>query len=148
MKSTWILVADSSRARIFSADTPSGPLNELETLAHPEGREHEQKMTSDLPGRDIDRSGGGRHSYQVETEPKEQEAIDFAKRISQRLEKARNGGNFNQLIIMAAPAFLGTLRGQLNGQTRKLVSIEIDKNLCQHNPDDIRKHLPEYLPST
>ena len=147
MKPTWILVADSSRARIFSADTPSAPLKEINSLAHPEGRIHEQNMTSDLPGHHSDTSGAGRHGFQDEVEPKEQEVIDFAKQIAKHLEKARNTNKFNQLLIVAAPAFLGTLRTQLSDQTRKMVSIELDKNLTQQKPEDIRSHLPEYLPS-
>jgi len=146
MKPTWILVAESSRARIFRADTASAPLVEIETLAHPEGREHEQDMTSDLPGHDSDKTGSGRHGFQDETEPKQQEAIDFAKRIAAELESARNDGQLKQLIIVAAPAFLGTLRNQLNDQTKKLVTLELDKNLSQHSPEDIRQHLPEFLP--
>ena len=51
-------------------------------------------------------------------------------------------------LIVAAPAFLGTLRNQLSDQTRKLVSIEMDKNLTQQKADVIRGHLPEYLPNT
>jgi protein required for attachment to host cells len=147
MKKSWILVAESSRARIFNVDSASGPLVEIETLAHPEGREHEQDMTSDLPGRDSDKAGAGRHAFGDEIEPKEQETIDFAKRIASRLESARTDGTLKQLIIVAAPAFLGTLRNQLNEELKKRVTFELDKNLSQHSPEDIRQHLPEYLPS-
>lgn len=147
MKPTWILVADSSRARIFTATTRTGPLQELEDVAHPEGREHEQNMTSDLPGRDSSRVGGERHSFQDETEPKEQETIDFAKHIAHHLDEARKAGKYEQLIIVAAPKFLGTLRAQLPEPTSKLIALEIDKNLTQHDPADIRKHLPELLPN-
>ena len=38
---TMIIVADSSCARIFTADSAHSPLNEIETMAHPEGRVHE-----------------------------------------------------------------------------------------------------------
>ena len=145
MPSTWILVAESSRARIFSVASSSGPLVEIETLAHPEGREHEQDMTSDLPGHDSDKTGAGRHAFADETEPKEQEVINFAKRIAHHLDAARTSGNLTRLIVIAAPAFLGTLRGELNPQTSKLIIHEVDKNLSQHSADDIRHHLPEFI---
>lgn len=147
MKSTWILVADSSRARIFTATNRTGPLQELEDIAHPEGREHEQNMTSDLPGRDSSRIGGERHSFQDETEPREQEIIDFARLIAHHLDDARKAGKYEQLIIVAAPKFLGTLRAQLPEPASKLIVLEIDKNLTQHDAADIRKHLPEFLPN-
>ena len=59
MKPTWILVADSSRARIFSAETPSSALIEINTLAHPQGRLHEQNLSSDLPGHEASPISGG-----------------------------------------------------------------------------------------
>lgn len=145
MKSTWILVAESSRARIFSIDSATGPLVEIETLAHPEGREHEQDMTSDLPGHDSNKTGAGRHAFGDETEPKEQEVINFAKRIAKHLDAARTNGRMLQLVIVAAPAFLGKLRSELNQETSKLIIHEVDKNLSQHGPEDIRHHLPKFI---
>lgn len=147
MKSTWILVADSSRARVFTAETPSSPLQEIHDLAHPAGRLHEQNMTSDLPGKDSGSEGAGGHSYQDQTGPKQQEAIDFAKRVSEYLEEGKNTNRFEQLLIISAPAFLGTLRNQLSAQIRKCICFELDKNIAAHSADDIRRHLPVNLPS-
>ena len=50
MKPTYILVADNVRARIFTAAAPASPLEEIEALAHAEGRLHDRDITSDLPG--------------------------------------------------------------------------------------------------
>ena len=75
MKHMMIVVADSSRARIFTVDTAHSPLNEIETLVHPEGRMHEQAMVSDLPGKDAGKGGAGDHSFQEKIEPKEHEMI-------------------------------------------------------------------------
>ena len=147
MSKTWVVVADSSRARIFSADTPSSELMEVETLAHPEGRLHEKEITSDLPGRQNNANSNGRHAIDAETSTKKQEAIDFAKILSKRLESGRTKKNFKQLIIVAAPSFLGVLRDQLNNNTSRLCTMELDKNLTQHKVGDIRKHLPNYLPT-
>lgn len=146
MRKAWIVVADSSRARIFTADTQSSPLQELETLAHPEGRLHEQNMDSDLPGKDAGNGGAGGHAYQDQTEPKEQETINFAKRIARHLDEGRNARKYEQLVVVAAPAFLGELRNQCSSQVEKLVCYELSKNLTTQDAADIRKHLPEYLP--
>ncbi len=147
MKKSWILVADNGRARFFNADSPTSSLNELEDWTHPEGRLHEQKMTSDLPGSDSGTGGSAeRHAYQDKIEPKLQESIDFAKRIARHLETARNAKHFEQLLIVSEPSFLGILRQELSDQTRKLVCFELDKNITTHSLEDIRGHLPEYLP--
>ena len=73
MNSTWIIVADASRARFFEASGSSSDIFETETLTHPEGRLHEQDLTSDLPGRAYDSSGEGRHAMGSSVEPKKHE---------------------------------------------------------------------------
>ncbi|MDD5319844.1 MAG: host attachment protein [Methylococcales bacterium] len=146
MKSTYILVADSSRARIFTAETPTSPLEEIEALAHTEGRLHDREMTSDLPGK-MKGEGHIGHAFEQATDPKKHEAENFAHRIGHYLEEAHNEKKFEQLLIIAEPSFLGLLRIQLPEQIKKLVCFELDKNITTHSADDIRKHLPTYLTS-
>jgi protein required for attachment to host cells len=146
MKSTYILVADNVRARIFTAETPSSPLQEIEALAHTEGRLHDREMTSGLPGK-IKGEGSVGHAFEQPTDPKKHEADNFAHRIAHYLEAAHNANKFEQLLIIAEPSFLGLLRNQLSEQIIKRVCFELDKNITTHSLDDIRKHLPTYLPS-
>jgi len=146
MNATWILVADSSRAKIFIAETSTSPLEEIEALDHPEGRQHEQLLTSDLPGRNAG-SASSRHALDDETPPKQQEAIGFAKKITKRLDEARKDHLYGRLIIVAAPAFLGLLRENINADIKKIVTWELDKNLTNESKDTIREHLPKVLPS-
>ena len=144
MQNTWLLVADSSRARLFVVDSPTSPLTEFHTFAHLEGRQHEQAMTSDLPGSQAG-SDGRHHGVSNETDPKKVEAVDFAKEISHYLEESRNKHSYTQLIIIAAPAFLGLLREHLSPGVLSMVSLELDKNLTQHSAEDIHQHLPPAL---
>jgi len=145
MKQTMIVVADSTRARIFTADSPSSPLNEIETMAHPEGKLHDRDITSDLPGKNLGGSGSGGHAYQDETDPKKHELAEFAKRVANYLDDARNANKLSDLLVVAAPAFLGELRAQLSSETNEKIAFELDKNLTHHSIEDIRKHLPEFL---
>lgn len=147
MKLTWILVADSARARVFSAETPSSPLQELEDFTHNEGRLHDREITSDLSGR-IRSSGAGGHSYELPTDPKKHEIDNFAHYLADYLEDAHNANRFEQLIIVAGPTFLGLLRDNLSKHIKPLVILEVDKELTGFAADDIRRHLPEYLPAS
>jgi protein required for attachment to host cells len=147
MKLTWLVVADNSKARIFTVDSRMGPIEEIESIVHTEARLHEQDMTSDLPGRGNGRSGAGGHAYQDEVSPKEQENINFAKVIANELDVARKNNKFKQFVLVAAPGFLGNLRNQFSAQTQKLACFELAKNLSHLNAKEIRAHLPERLPS-
>jgi protein required for attachment to host cells len=146
MKLTWILVADSSRARIFTADTPSSSLEEIEDFSHAEGRLHDREMTTDLPGR-IKSTGGGGHAFEQPTDPKQHEADNFAHSVAQYLEDAHNANKFEHLLIVAAPSFLGLLRDQLSEPVKKRVRFELNKDISMLSAADIREHLPQYLPN-
>ncbi len=146
MKLTWILVADSSRARIFTADTPSSPLEEIEDFSHIEGRLRDSDITSDLPGR-IKSTAGGGHAFEQPTDPKQHEADNFAHLVTQFLQDAHNANRFDHLLIVAAPSFLGLLRNQLPEQIKQLIRFELDKDLTKLSAANIRQHLPQFLPS-
>lgn len=145
MAKTWIVAADSSRARIFSTDKPKGPLQEMADLAHPEARLHAQDLYTDSPGRPNDGNPSGRQSMESGSDPKEQESVLFAKRVCQSLSAGLQRGDFEKLYVVSAPTFLGHLRSAMNNSLKGKVVAEIDKNLAAHSVDEIRSHLPEYL---
>ena len=48
---TWIVAADSSRARVFEIAEPDRRLREVEKFDHPEGRANNRELISDADGR-------------------------------------------------------------------------------------------------
>ena len=144
MSKIWVLTADSSCAKFFEAESSTGPLQEIRDLVHSESRLHEREITSDLPGSNAG-TGGSRHGLDGQTGIKEQEAINFAKEIDNLLETARNDGQFNQLVVAAAPKFLGVLRQNLNPNIARLITHELDKDLVKFSTEEIRNHLPSHL---
>lgn len=148
MSELWIVVAESSRARIFTADSPTARLTELETLANPDARLHDRELSSDLPGVTFDSGGQGRHVKEQQVGPKAQAAVRFAEQVAARIEAGRTGGEFKRLALVAAPEFLGLLRDKLSAPARALVVAGIAKNVAQLSADDIRAHLPERLYAT
>ena len=144
MSKRWVVVADQSKARIFTTEEPRGPLLELASMVNPYGREKEQELASDRPGRSFDSHGQGRHDMSSAVEPAEQETIRFAKQIADHLQDACNDGRCRELLLVAGPHLLGVLRKQLNTPETIKVSA-IDKNLGQYDAREIRSHLPERL---
>lgn len=141
MEQTWVVVAESSRARIFALAGLQSPLREVEDLVNPEGRAHERDLISDRPGRTMDSTGQQRHSKQAQISPKEQRVINFARTLAERIEHARTQGAFQRLILVAAPEFLGLLRGNLGDVTRQCITREIHKNFVRKDEQTIRESL-------
>ncbi len=144
MNAAWVVVADTSRARIFSAENAFSPLVEIQTLDHPEARLHAGDLVTDKPGRD--RSAGPRsHDMGHVDETKHDEAVRFAHQVCATLESGRAQGHFNKLHVIAAPSFLGLLRKHRPQPLQKLVATEISKNLTAHDVETIRRNLPHRL---
>ena len=144
MSKLWVVVADQSKARIFTVDDPRGGLLSVGELEHPEARDREQALTSDRPGRSFDSKGKGRHAMGSTVEPGKQETIRFAKRVADHVRTAHGEGRCNRLLLVAGPPLLGLLRENLKNSSGMKIS-EIDKNLGQYNALELRKHLPERL---
>jgi protein required for attachment to host cells len=145
MKSTWIIVADSARARIFTLSGIGGKLQEITDLAHPESRLHDRELTSDLPGRAFDSHGQGRHGMEQATDPQEREAQAFATEIARHIDRGQREGNFDSLVLAAPPKFLGQLRPELSKPARNALIGELDKNLVKADEKTIERHLSALL---
>lgn len=145
MATAWVVVADTTRARILSADKPVSALKELKTLTHPNARLHEGDLTSDRPGRDRNGSTSGSHDVGHTTDAKQEEAIRFAGKVNEAVESGRVAGKFKKLYVIAAPSFLGLLRKNFSSATKQMIAGEIDKNVTTSDLTKIRKQLPEYL---
>lgn len=145
MNSIWIVVADASRARIFSAEGGNGAITEIQTLAHPQARLHEGDLVSDKAGRDRNPGPSGHHNMGQESEAKQEETVKFAAQVCDELETGRVKGQFGKLYVIAAPGFLGVLRKHQTSSLQKLVAAEISKNLATHDLSQIRSSLPDRL---
>ncbi len=143
MSSTWVIVADSARARIFDFDEKARELMEREDLVHPESRLRPREITTDRPGSTYRAAGPGRHGLDPQSSVKEVERREFARMLARRLDKAVDTNEVERLVVIAGPKFLGELRGCLDRPTRKAVSLEIEKNLAKQDAREILEVLPE-----
>ncbi len=145
MSKIWVVVADEAKARILSTSKSTDPLIEIQSLSSSEAYDREQDLVSDKPGRGSNGSGQGKHAMDEKMTHKEQYAVRFAKELADLLEKNQQKKTYMNLIVVAAPHFLGLLRKELGKGVTELVSLEIDKDLTMMEPQAIREHLPQYL---
>jgi len=140
-KNSWLLVANSSLARIFKIETIHS-LVEIDVLEHPESRLHNLDLVSDKPGRGFESVGGQRHGLENGTTPKQDEFLIFARKLGQYLKTAFQQKKYENLYIAASPTLLGLLRQSLHPSISKIVSAEIDKDMTHLNPHEMINHLP------
>lgn len=147
MEKIWVLAADNSRARIFETSKRNILENEIETMANPAGRQSIHEIVDDRPGRSPHPAsdGGKRVAYAPSSDPKKLEVQQFARTLAKILNNGARDNSFEKLYIIAPPAFLGMIRGELGAQAQKKIQGEIDKNLAQLKMEEIRKHLPQFM---
>jgi len=143
MSAYWVVVADSAKARIFSRNKKFSPLEELETLVHPESRLHRQDLVSDRPGQVHESRTPGESANEDPTDPKLVEAQVFARDIAHRLREGRLSGAYTSLVLVADPKFLGLLRKCMDGDTRRVIDHEVAKNVARDPVDRITRILDD-----
>jgi protein required for attachment to host cells len=141
MASTWILVAHRGGARLFENKGPGKGITLLQDIPHPEGRLKNHDLNSDRHGGSADARGGGLNSYEVAQNPTDHVAGQFAKHLSTLLDEGRTKQQFQRLVLVAEPRFLGNLRHTLSTQTATLVTATVDKDLGQIEAREMGKHL-------
>jgi protein required for attachment to host cells len=143
---TWLLVADASKARIFSThkaklfqDTDNPKLLQLVgEFTHDKSRMKSTDLVTDKLG------GFGGNSYGAE-QPQLHEAETFASHLLHELNTARLDHHFKDLILVAPPTFMGLLHKQMPNEIHKMVSTTIEKDYTKENIADLIKKLVTHL---
>lgn len=145
MHKTWIVVADSARARIFARAGRWQTMNELHGLAHPASRLHHGDLKTGGRGEQQESSGRSSHASDYETTPSENEANRFARELADALHRGRSEHAYEKLVLVAAPAFLGRLRDKLDHATARCVVQTLDKNWARHDTGRIQGLLERHF---
>ena len=125
MAITWIVAADSARARVLQVADREKRLAEVEDLLNPQGKLHEGDLVSDTE----------------EPSDAHEHAVDlFSKQVGEYLEKARTEHRYDRLYLAAPPKFLGKLRKNLGKEVQKLVTDELDKDLYRANARELERY--------
>ena len=143
---TWILVADGSRANLFSRSSDQPHLHQVETWSNQGGRTPDHCSETDNLG--SSRGGMGRQgsSMTPPTDPKRHSQQVFAKELISLL-KTRHSG-YDHLVVIAPPKFLGDLRAEFDHSIRHKLVGEFDKDFTHLSAHDLSPHLDKLLAQT
>jgi protein required for attachment to host cells len=147
---TRIVVADQGEARFYDRAGASAVLRAAGSLENPAAHQHDRDFKSDRPGRVFNRAPAAgqrrgtvaRHATTGERRPRKREAELFAKRIARELSAASRAGDFEGLVLVAGPAFLGLLRAALPKHVKAAVVGEVAKDLVHLPKTKLGAHLP------
>jgi len=138
---TWILIANAKTARIVENDGPGKGLFQPSGLARQAAQETSH---ADQPGRSFSSSG----SVRSKMEPHQKALIPrdgFAGELVEDLALNHQRGQFDRLIICAAPAMLAHVRDLMPDAIQSQVIAEVPKDLTHVPTDKLAPHLENYL---
>lgn len=145
-KKTWLLVADASKARIYSLcmarlfqETPPKPLELVGNYTHDQSRKKVSELVSDKLGE----FGSG--TLAKAALPKTHEAEQFAHELLRYIETGRIEKSFKDLIIVAPATFMGLLHKYMPHELHKLVSQKIEKDYTHHDERALVQNLLHYF---
>jgi protein required for attachment to host cells len=150
MMKARVVVADQSEARYYElADS----LHLIRKTMHPEAHLRDRQLVSDRPGRVFNHANpaGGRrggvvhHATGGERTPRKVEAEKFAHQIIRELDADRLRGQFDRLVVVSGPEFLGLLRSSMPKGLQTAVVLEIEKDLVHSTDEIIRSYIPHSL---
>lgn len=136
---TWVLIADGAQARVLENTGPGKGLKQVEGLDWSIEPLQAQDIVTDRPG---SKSGGGAHGggMSPRTDPVEHRETEFVKSVAATLDRHQQKGDFDRLVIAAAPIALGDLRKAISAGVKKTVVAEINKDLTNLPTAQLDRH--------
>ncbi|MEN3292218.1 MAG: hypothetical protein V7642_1471 [Burkholderiales bacterium] len=138
MERTWIVAADSSRARIFEAEGAGNNFHEIQDFVNEAGRERHQDLRTDAKGRFYGKGERDQaHTAEPDIDAPVHETELFAKKVCEYLDKARVENKYDELFVVAFSKFLGLMRDSLSKETQKIIKREMTKDISSYDEKDI-----------
>lgn len=142
---TWILIADGARARIFANRGPGKGITAVEGAELVADHRPDREIMSDRPGRTFESANTMRHAIEPHHDPHRELKRSFSERLAAMLDKQLAAKAFDRVILVAPPAMLGDLRASLSAQVRAAVYAELDKDLTKTPAEELPDHLAAVL---
>jgi len=149
---THLLVADSGIARLMRVVGPykHRTIEQEELFERASAHLHARDLTTDLSGRTFESSGRAgtgathtRHGVASDYDPHQVEIERFVAHIAQHLEARHRAGALSNLVLMAAPHFLGVMRARLPADVKRLISHEISGDYVRADQHQLLQLLEE-----
>jgi protein required for attachment to host cells len=142
---TWVLVADGAKARVFSFDQGKRELDLVHEMGSEEARQKPSEILSDNEGRRFDTGPNQRSTVGAATDPQRYAKEVFSRDVASYLDKAATQHSYERLVLVAAPQMLGDLRSELSKPAASKVDGELAKDLTNLDQRELIAHLEEVL---
>jgi protein required for attachment to host cells len=142
---TWVLIANGAQARVLENTGPGKGLKQVDGLDWAIEPLQAQEIVTDRPGSKGGGGGFNRGGMEPRTDPVEHRETEFVKSVAANLDRHQQNGDFDRLVIAAAPIALGEIRKAISASVKKLVVAELNKDLTNLPTAQLDEHLDGIL---
>src|SRR6516225_6169295 len=111
---TWIIIADGSRARILTPREVGVGLDIVSETTSAEARVPSREIWADRPGHVQESGYSARHSIEPRHDPHDDRKAEFIRKLASQLNAAAGQERFDSLILFAPPRCMAELRETLD----------------------------------
>lgn len=145
MKTTWILLANASRALCFERTEGTADLKLLAEFADPLARLKGSELASDRAGYEAVGRGEGSAAFAPHTDVRTKEHDNFARQLAKYLNEGVATRRCDTLAILASNPFLGQLKTHLDSQSIKALAQAIPKDLTSFTGEELARRIDQAL---
>ena len=138
---TWIVIADGSRARIVAQREGGTGFDVVSEAASEEAHTPSREIWSDRPGRTQESGYSGRHGIEPRNDPHVERKAAFIRDPAVRLNQAAAEKRFDNLVLFAPPRCLAELHDALDDGVRGKIKAATPKDLTKLPLGELPRHL-------
>jgi protein required for attachment to host cells len=144
---TWYVLTDGSRSRILTRRMEGPGYDVVDDSTSTAARVPTREIISDKPGRVHESANSAHHAVEPRHDPHRERKAEFARELADRLNQAASAGEFDALVLYAAPRTLATLRSTLDDTVHRKIKAEIPKDLTKVPLGELPQHFAELTKS-
>lgn len=142
-KPELVVAASAGQARLFLRASAHEPLVPLATLEYAEARRH-GSAREQAAGHAVSDHHSGGVALTPRMDPKRKRHIEFARRVSHRIDEELARSSCTRVLVFAACPFVGVLEGQLAPAARK-VTQTVDVDLTAFDVAEVGRRVTQAL---
>lgn len=147
MEKTWILIANSERARCFER-APNHALTELTDFVFPSasltGRADGGDLTG-AAGKGHGRTGHAGTQFEPRTEAQDKARGSFARQLADYLNESVATQRCSALVLITSSQMLGELKPCLSSAAQKALKRSVTSDLTQFTGPELKKRVDRAL---
>lgn len=148
MEKTWILIANSERARCFERQPSDHSLTELTDFVFPHASLGGQAGGGDLTGaagKGHGRTGHAGTQFEPKTQVEDKARASFARQLADYLNDAVAGKRCSSVVLIASSKVLGEIKPLLNLAASNALKRSIASDLTQFTGLELKKSVDRAL---